>query len=366
MSRAPLHVLVNAINDNAVPRGPDRYLLELLPRLCAVDADLRFTLAHAPWQTALADAEVGPRVQKLALAAPRRPAARLIWQALRFPLIANQLGVQLTFLPNLIWTPGLRGPTVMTAHDLLHFRYPEKFGRLKAALLRRVIRLALRRSDAMIAVSEFTAKDVTRFGGVMEARITTIPEGGPPSSQRSEGATQDFFLFVGKLERTKGITDLIRAFQQSEVLAKAGYRLVIIGPDGNASEEVATALRGDEARISRPGFVSDSCLHELYGTCRGFVFPSIAEGFGLVVLEAMAHGAPVIAANATSLPEVIGKAGLLVPPNDVEALRLAMERLARDDALFARLQEAGYARLQCFSWEEAAEATAKLFRKVAS
>ena len=77
MNRAPLHVLVNAINDNAVPRGPDRYLLELLPRLCATDPGLRFTLAHAPWQAAFADAEFGPQVRKLPLAAPRKPAARL-------------------------------------------------------------------------------------------------------------------------------------------------------------------------------------------------------------------------------------------------------------------------------------------------
>lgn len=366
MNRASLHVLVNAINDNAVPRGPDRYLLELLPRLCAVDAGLRFTLAHAPWQTAFADGEFGPGVRKLPLVAPRRPAARLIWQAVRFPRIANQLGAQLTFLPNLIWTPGLRGPTVMTAHDLLHFRYPEKFGQLKAALLRRVIRLALRRSDAVIAVSEFTAKDVIRFGGVMEAHVDTIPEGGPPPSRRSEGAPQDFFLFVGKLERTKGITDLIRAFRQSSVLADAGYRLVIVGPDGNASEDVAMAMRGCEDRVSRPGFVTESDLQALYRTCRGFVFPSIAEGFGLVVLEAMAQGAPVIAARATSLPEVIGEAGLLIAPGDIDALKSAMERLACDDALFAQLQEAGYERLKRFSWGATAEATAKLFRRVAS
>lgn len=365
MIRAPLHVLVNAINDNAVPRGPDRYLLEILPRLCAADAGLRVTLAHAPWQSAFAEAEFGPSVQKLMLAAPRKPAARLVWQALQFPRVANRLGAQVTFLPNLIWTPGLRGPTVITAHDLLHFRNPEKFGRLKAALLQRVIRRALRRADAVIAVSDFTAKDVTRFGGVPDARITTIMEGGPPLKRRSKAAARDFFLFVGKLERTKGITDLINAFRRSEVLATAGYHLVIVGPDGNASAEVALAMQGCEDRISRPGFVSDRDLQDLYQTCRGFVFPSIAEGFGLVVLEAMANGAPVIGASATSLPEVIGDAGLMVPPNDVEALKLAMERLAHDDALFARLQEAGYARLQRFSWEAAAEATSKLFRRVA-
>lgn len=366
MTDGTLHVLVNAINDNAVPRGPDRYLLELLPRLCAADGGLRFTLAYAPWQSAIVKADLGPNVEKLPLAAPRTPATRLIWQAVQFPRIANRLGAQLTFLPNLIWTPGLRGPTVMTAHDLLHFRYPEKFGPVKAALLRRVIRLALRRSDAVIAVSDFTAQDVMRFGRVPKDRIAMISEGGPSPRRRQDGDAQPFFLFVGKLERTKGITDLINAFRQSEVLAADRYRLVIVGPDGNASEDVAIAMHGAGDRISRPGFVSEADLQDLYRTCRGFVFPSIAEGFGLVVLEAMARGAPVIAARATSLPEVIGDAGLLVPPKDVEALKSAMEHLARDDALFARLQEAGYARLRQFDWASAAEATASLFRRVAA
>lgn len=363
---SPFHVLVNAINDNAVPRGPDRYLLELLPRLCAVDSGLRVTLAHAPWQAAFADAEFGPQVRKLPVAAPRTPAARLVWQAVEFPRIANRLDVQVTFLPNLIWTPGLRGPSVMTAHDLLHFRYPEKFGRIKAALLRRVIRLALGRSDAVIAVSEFTASDVIRFGGVPRNRIVTISEGGPSPTRRSNAAAQKVFLFVGKLERTKGITDLIHAFLHSDYLTRSGYRLVIVGPDGNARDEVAAAMRGREDRVLRPGFVAEAELQDLYRTCRGFVFPSVAEGFGLVVLEAMAHGAPVIAARATSLPEVVGEAGLLVPPNDVDALKEAMERLAQDDALYARLQDAGYARLQRFSWEQAAEATATLFRRLAA
>ncbi len=358
-----LHVLVNAINDNAISRGPDRYLLELLPNLLTADPDLRITLAHAPWQAAMAGSDLGPRVQRLCLDPPRKPAARLVWQALRFPRIANRLRPDLTFLPNLIWTPGLRGPSVMTAHDMLHFRHPEKFGIWKSRLLRHVIRRAIRRSDAVIAVSAFTAADVLQFGGADEFRIVTIPEGGPPRENRT-GAPEKTFLFVGKLERTKGITDLVQAFWRSEALAKAGYRLLIAGPDGNASEDVRRAMLGTNDRIQRLGFVDDAALRSLYLTCRGFVFPSIAEGFGLVLLEAMARGAPVIAADATSLPEVVGDAGLLVPAADIAALTAVLERLAFDDALFAALQAAGYARLAHFDWGKAGAATAAVLRRV--
>lgn len=363
--RVSLHVLINAINDNAVPRGPDRYLLELLPQMLAADASLQITLAYAPWQRAIAMLDLGPRVQLLTLSPPRNPALRLMWQALHFPLIAKTIGAQVTFLPNLIWLPGLLGPSVMTAHDLLHFRYPEKFGRWKARLLRHAIRRAIRRSDAVIAVSMFTAADVVRFGRCDPSKVVTIPEGGPMPETRAE-VMENYFLFVGKLERTKGICDLVQAFRQSDALAKAGFQLLIVGPDGNATHEVQRAGLGAKDRIRRLGFVDDAALRDLYLRCRGFVFPSVAEGFGLVVLEAMARGAPVIAADATSLPEVVGGAGLLVPPGDVDALKVALERLAFDDVLFDALQQAGYARLQAFDWGKAGAETAALLRKVAA
>jgi len=140
--------------------------------------------------------------------------------------------------------------------------------------------------------------------------------------------------------------------------------LEIVGPDGNAVSEVTAALAGGNERITRRGFVDDARLRDLFATTRGFVFPSVAEGFGLVVLEAMSAGAPVIAARATSLPEVVGDAGLLVDPDDVADLRTAMERLATDAALFAKLQTAGYARLAAFSWSRAGRQTARVLRSV--
>lgn len=365
MTTGAFHVLVNAINDNAVPRGPDRYLLELIPRMLAADPGLRLTVLHAPWQSAFADLPLEPRVKTRCLRAPRLPAFRLLWQACVFPRLANRLEAEVVFLPNLVWVSGLRVPSVVTAHDLLHFRHPEKFGRIKAVLLRRVIRWAISAADRVIAVSEFTAQDALRFGGADPARLVTILEGGPEAEPRGDGPPERIFLFVGKMERSKGLEELIAAFRQSEPLARAGYRLLLVGPDGNATEDVARAIDGAEGQVECRGFVSGEELRLLYRTCRGFTFPSVAEGFGLVVLEAMARGAPVIAARATSLPEVVGEGGLLVPPGSAAALRDAMERLAFDDALFASLQSAGYDRLAAFSWERAGAETAALFREVA-
>jgi len=364
MSEPPLRVLINAINDNEFPRGPDRYLIELLPHLLKADSGISVDLVHAPWQRSFSGAEFGPRVQVTCLHPPRRPLPRLLWQATGFVRHANRSDADIVFLPNLIWTPGLRKPSVLTAHDLLHFRTPEKFGTMKATALRQVIRLALRRTPKIIAVSEYTTADVIRFAGVPCERITTILEGGPAILPRAHMDAGDFFLFVGKIERTKGIRTLIEAFRGSDTLTRLGMRLEIVGPDGNAVNEVTAALAGSNERITRRGFVDDATLRELFATTRGFIFPSVAEGFGLVVLEAMSAGAPVIAARATSLPEVVGDAGLLANPGDVDDLRAAMERLATDDALFAKLQAAGYARLAAFSWSRAGRQTARVLRSV--
>ena len=340
----PLRVLVNAINDNAVPRGPDRYLLELLPHLLAADPALQVALCHAPWQSVLAALPERDGFSRHCLAPPRRPA------------------------PRLIWTPGLAGPAVMTVHDLLHFRAPEKFGKAKAALLRRVIRRAMARAERLVVVSDFTARDAVALGGADPARMVTIPEGGPPHRPRAGDTPEKFFLFVGKIEKTKGVMTLITAFESSGKLAHAGYRLVIAGPPGNAMSEVMARVARSPARdrIVLPGFVSEAELERLYLTCRGFAFPSEAEGFGLVLLEAMARGAPVIAARATALPEVVGDAGLLVPSGDDRELRQAMERLAEDDTLFDALQRAGYDRLDAFDWAETGRRMARVLREVAA
>ncbi|MCT4558961.1 MAG: glycosyltransferase family 4 protein [Pelagimonas sp.] len=357
-----MKILINAINDNAQPRGPDRYLQELLLVMAAQAPDITFHLCCAPWQTLFQQADYPDNVTVEVLYPARKPLVRAMWQAAVFPRLANARAPDLVFLPNYLWTPGLRAPSVLTAHDLLQFRALDKFGGVKARLLQRLIRWALRRVDHVISVSRFTAGDLDRFTRVPRHKITVIPEGGPDPRRRSAPAEMQF-LYVGKIERSKNVDLLIRAFVASQVLAGLNARLVIAGPDGNGSEDIAPLLQ--HPRVIRPGFVSEDALEHLYLTCRGFVFPSSAEGFGLVLLEAMARGAPVIAADATSLPEVMGDAGLLVPDQDEQALQQALEDLAQSDDLFTRLQAAGYDRLAQFSWDTAAQDTLGVFRKAA-
>jgi glycosyltransferase involved in cell wall biosynthesis len=354
-----MRILIDAINDNAEPRGPDRYLVCLLREMAALAPGADFHVCHAPWQTRLVEQLAGPGVRFTCLDVPRRPLPRMIWHALSFARWANAQAADVIFLPNIILAFGLRAPVVMTVHDLLHFEVPEKFGRLKGRLQRLQIRAALRSPRRLIAVSDYTLAQMRRLLPGAVSRAVKITEGGPePAAARPPSTDPPFFLFVGRVERSKGVEDLVDAFLDSALLRERGARLCIVGSPGNAEDALRRRLARDLAgQVERPGFLSEEELQARYARCTAFVFPSRAEGFGLVVLEAMARGAPVIAAEATSLPEVVGDAGVLVRAGDRRALREAMETLLEDHGLRQSLVARGFRRLSTFSWRNAGRDT---------
>ena len=363
-----LRILVNAINDNAELRGPDRYLLGLLASMSRQAPEFEFLLCHAPWQRAISTEPLCQNVARLQLQPPRGRLGRLIWHASAFPRWADQQRADAVFLPNIFLMPTLQTPCVMTVHDLAHFRVPEKFGRLKGRVQRLQIRRAVKTPKALIAVSEFTKRDLIGFLGVEPSRIQVIAEGGPSPMARSTRTPQTpFLLYVGRVERSKNVEGLIEAFIDSDILRRMKARLVIVGSAGNAEADVRRLIAAcADQRVERRGFVSEEALKELYSTCSCFVFPSLAEGFGLVLLEAMAYGAPIIAMNATAVPEVVGDAGILIDPEQPDGLRNAMEKVTVDAALRADLSQRGYDRLRQFSWDQAAQRTLKILSGVAS
>lgn len=360
-----MRVLVDGINDNAEPRGPDRYLTGVLEPMARAAPESRFLLCLAPWQRAMARHPWPANVEIVTLEAPRNRWLRVGWHAVAFPLWANRQGADAVFAPNMILLPGLSAPLVMTVHDLAHFRFPEKFGAVKGRLQQIQLRLALKTPRRLIAVSDFTREDLSRFLGISGDRVAVIGEGGPepiPRPPRAPGVPD--FLYVGRIEHSKNVPALVDAFLASAALKAAGARLTIVGTPGNAEQDLARRIaEGGDPRVVRAGFVSEERLTELYLTCTAFVFPSLVEGFGLVLLEAMAHGAPVVAMRTGVMPEVVGDAGILVDPDDAPALTRAMERLAAEPALCEDLTRRGYARLGDFSWERAGADTLALIKE---
>ena len=188
-----------------------------------------------------------------------------------------------------------------------------------------------------------------------------------PRLEKRFGLRRDFALFVGTIEPRKNIPTLLSAFQQLLDHYHPEIDLVLAGAPGWLTDEVRGLVGrlGLTGRVFFLGRVSDEELVWLYNSARIFVWPSFYEGFGLPPLEAMACGAPVIASNVSSLPEIVGDAGLLVDPTNVDELTVAMWRLLSDEALRQELIAKGQVRVARFSWERAARETLELYRRVA-
>jgi len=274
------------------------------------------------------------------------------------------------------WT---RCPTVITVHDLAFLRYPRFLTRASARYYGQVD-LAARQATHIIAVSQSTKRDLINLLGVPESKITVIYEAAHPLFapmdktrarefvRRLYNLPDEFVLFVGTIEPRKNLPTLLRAFKRLRDNYKMQLPLVIAGYRGWLVEEVDQALAevqlGDALRFL--GSVRNEELVYLYNAASLFVLPSFYEGFGLPPLEAMACGTPVIVSNVSSLPEVVGDAALLVAPDDVEGLAVAMARVLTDETLRNELRDKGLARARTFSWERAARETLAVYRQTMS
>jgi alpha-1,3-rhamnosyl/mannosyltransferase len=237
-----------------------------------------------------------------------------------------------------------------------------------------MLRLAVRRARRVITVSRSTQRDLIERLGVPAARIRVIPNGvaahfrpatdpaAVSAALAALGVRAPFFLFVGNPLPHKNLGGLLDAFRG---LDPALGRLVLVGISAatRAPVEALCAARELAARVTVLAPVPGPTLARLYQGALAVVCPSLWEGFGLVALEGMACGAPVLAANRGGLPEVIGDAGLLVEPTDVDALREAMYTLAVQEPLRTALRVRGPARAQAFSWRHVAEATVAVYQE---
>jgi glycosyltransferase involved in cell wall biosynthesis len=249
--------------------------------------------------------------------------------------------------------------TVATFHDLfvLTAEYSTKEFRERFA---RQARRAAERADLIIAVSHFTAAQVRDLMGVEESRIRVIPHGVRPAVAENARPREKIVLNVGAIQKRKNIARLIRAFERTP----PGWRLVLAGSAGFGAEEVLRGI-GTSPRhqdIEVRGYVPAQELEDLYSRASLFAFPSLDEGFGMPVLEAMARAVPVITSNRSALPEIAGDAALQVDPLDDEAIAAALNRLIDGPELCREMTERGLARAACFTWERAVHDTWQVYR----
>jgi glycosyltransferase involved in cell wall biosynthesis len=267
---------------------------------------------------------------------------------------------------------------VFTLHDLTFLSHPElhTVGNRVETLC--AVVEAVCAADAFIAVSEHTKAQAVELLGLADERITVIHEAADPAFKPVErderqaevrrrlGIDGPFLLTVGSLEPRKNLGRLLDALAALPEDVRVGHGLVVTGGPGWRNRALRERIEGAGCamRVHLTGEVSQPDLAVLYSAAEAFVYPSLSEGFGLPVLEAMACGAPVITSSTSSLPEVAGEAAVLVDPTDTEALAEAVARVLSDSALRRELRARGFHRVAEFSWQRTARKTLGLYRRL--
>ena len=298
------------------------------------------------------------RVRRLPL---RERWQTIAWHRLRLPLWADQAagGVDVIHSPDYVLAPVRRARSVLTVHDLTFVARPECAVPSLRRYLERVVPRSVRRADRVLADSKSTADDVMRLYGVPVERLEVVYSAAaerfrplpPAEAEAMLGDLQvprPFILTVGTLEPRKNLSRLVDAFQSLNL----PHTLVVVGARGWMYSDLVAKLR--QPRILAPGYVTDDQLVGLYNLAELLVYPSLYEGFGFEPLEAMACDTPVAASNVSSLPEVVGDAGLMFDPEDTAAIAAAIRRLATDPALRDELRAAGREQARKFSWRSSA------------
>lgn len=354
------------------PKTGDRtYALNLSRALAELDGPEE--LFYYTWEPTTLTESANPRVRSVLL--PAWP--RWTWTPVAFPRDLARRKMDLAHVQYLV-PPAAPCPVVTTIHDVAFRRYPRLFPLKHRVLLNALIPLAVRQAAAILTGSEATRQDLIELFGVEPERVTVTPYAADPIYRPLEqrhaqrlvrerlGLPAPYLLSVGVLQPRKNLPRLVRAYNR--IAAHIPHRLVLVGKEGWAPDELREAVAetplGKEVIFT--GYVADADLPVLYAGADLFVYPSLYEGFGLPPLEAMACGTPVITSNLSSLPEVVGDAGVLLDPRDEAGLAREILALLEDPARRQKLATEGLERARLFSWRRCAEITRTVYQRVIS
>ncbi len=359
--------------------GVGVYFRNLLRELAGLDRDNEYFLLSASWKDRFPPARL-PAFAKMRFRDVRLPVRVLnfLWYRLGRPKLDSFFGTKLdlTHSPVPLFLPG-GGKKVITVCDLFFLEQPALADKQARRTFAASVGRAVQRADAVITISEYSRAVILEKLAADPNKVRAIPLGLDPvyfeepaaeelaATRRSLDLPGRFLLFVGAFEPRKNLAGLVEALgvihRRSEPIP-----LVIAGRRGGDYENVLERIRrsGLEDKIRLMGYVPEPELRRLYRLAEVFIFPSLAEGFGLPILEAMASGLPVAASRTSAMPEVGGEAALYFDPSQPEDMAAAVGKLLEDEGLRRRLIAAGRTRARAFSWQATARRTLDLYRSL--
>jgi glycosyltransferase involved in cell wall biosynthesis len=346
------------------PTGVGRYTSRLLDGLCSQFGDeaefVLFGLDEAPPALSHYDC-----LRTAPEPAPHSGLRAHVWEQIRFPLSLRNYDLDVLHTP--AGAPPLTGiPSVATIHDISPIVHPEWFSTKYVALYRMLTAHAVRTTDRIVTVSEFARDEIVARYPSTKAKTVAIHNGVTPrdwdEGESVDALARDFLLFVGAMNPRKNLRTLVESYREYRERTDDPLDLALAGPDRDV---FASSDLPQTVGVHTLGFVPETQLTWLYRNATAFVFPSLYEGFGLPILEAMSAGTPVITSDRGAMAEVAGDAALLADPDDSTALANALARVTTEPDTRDDLATRGIARANEFTWTRAAERTMQVYRSAA-
>ena len=367
-------IAINASFWNQPNTGSGQYVRALVPALAQLDFESDYTLV-APNALDQVPLCVNAYPAPVALNRVSANLGKVWFEQIAFARACVRENATLAHIPYFAPPFFSRARVVVTIHDLIPMLLPAYRGSLFVRAYTQLVAASARRADAIIADSECSKRDIVRILRVPESRVRVVylaaDERFAPTRASNRDLPEKFLLYLGGYDQRKNVRVIIEAFAQLPEFYRAGVRLALAGVKlGQDSEffpdprRIARKANLPDDAIQCIGWVDEADKPALYSHAHAFLFPSLYEGFGLPPLEAMASGAPVIASNASSLPEVIGDAGMLIAPRDVRAWADAMRAVLTDNARRDMMRVRGLQQSKKFSWQRAAEETLAVYQSI--
>ncbi|MBN1679257.1 MAG: glycosyltransferase family 4 protein [Anaerolineae bacterium] len=353
--------------------GINGYIYNLIRALPDVDADFSYTVmaghqGHVPVHERLTVRRTPWSTEK--------PSRRIVWEQAIQPFALARVQPDLVHALAFVAPVANNIPTVVTVYDLSFIHYPNRLPAVRRLYLRTLARWSCRRAQRVIAISQSTADDVIATFGIPRANVDIavpgvadefrpLPQADVDTFRRQKGLPDRFILFVGTLEPRKNLPVLLRAYGRLPARDRAAVHLVLAGGKGWMFDDIFSTIDrldlGDTVHL--PGYLPAADLPLWYNAAEVFVYPSVFEGFGLPVIEAMACGTPAMVSDGSSLPEAAGDTGYRLPPDDVAAWSDALAHVIHDPDWRRAAGERARARAAQFTWTHTAAQTVASYRR---